>query len=168
GYQVLATVTGAEPGSQLEMANHLGVDRTVMTYLLDDLEQAGLIERHPDPADRRARRVVATARGCALRSELEGRLRAAEDAVLAGLGSPRDRAVFRDLLGPAGRARGRRGARGHRLRRSVLAGQACAWRRCAASTSPPKSPCGRRSTVCAWLASAVQSYSISRSSPCTR
>ena len=34
-----------------------------MTYLLDDLEKAGLIERRPDPADRRARRIAATASG---------------------------------------------------------------------------------------------------------
>ena len=38
-----------------------------MTYLLDDLEQAGLIERRPEPADRRARRVVATDAGRARR-----------------------------------------------------------------------------------------------------
>jgi DNA-binding transcriptional MocR family regulator len=50
-------------GSQLALAQHLGIDRTVMTYLLDDLEAAGLIERRPDPADRRARRVVATQLG---------------------------------------------------------------------------------------------------------
>jgi DNA-binding MarR family transcriptional regulator len=34
-----------------------------MTYLLDSLAEAGLVERRPDPADRRARRIVATARG---------------------------------------------------------------------------------------------------------
>jgi DNA-binding MarR family transcriptional regulator len=34
-----------------------------MTYLLDDLEAAKLVERQPDPADRRSRRVVATAHG---------------------------------------------------------------------------------------------------------
>ena len=31
-----------------------------MTYLLDDLEAAGLVERRPDPTDRRARRVAPT------------------------------------------------------------------------------------------------------------
>src|ERR1700733_12114543 len=50
GYQVLAAAAGDEHGSQLALAQHLGVDRTVMTYLLDDLESAGLIERRPDPA----------------------------------------------------------------------------------------------------------------------
>jgi len=34
-------------------AQQLGIDRTVMTHLLDDLERADLGERRPAPADRR-------------------------------------------------------------------------------------------------------------------
>src|ERR1700681_3366300 len=60
GHQVLSAAAQGAVSSQLALAQHLGVDRTVMTYLLDDLEAAGLIERRPDPADRRARRIVAT------------------------------------------------------------------------------------------------------------
>src|SRR2546423_13123516 len=71
GYQVLAAATHEVPGTQLALAQHLGVDRTVMTYLLDDLERAGLISRQPDPADRRARRVVATDAGRELLCTLE-------------------------------------------------------------------------------------------------
>src|ERR1700728_3722137 len=74
GYQVLTAVGRSDPRSQLELANHLGVDRTVMTYLLDDLERAGLIERRPDPADRRARRIVATTAGRELGCGLAKRL----------------------------------------------------------------------------------------------
>jgi DNA-binding MarR family transcriptional regulator len=85
GYQVLSAAAQGAVGSQLALAQHLGVDRTVMTYLLDDLEAAGLIERRPDPADRRARRVVATPRGTELLTELDGRLRAAEAYVLTPL-----------------------------------------------------------------------------------
>ena len=98
GYQVLAAAARDEHGSQLALAQHLGVDRTVMTYLLDSLAEAGLIQRRPDPADRRARRVVATARGRALLGELGERLRAAEDQVLAGLDEAEDRQAFRTLL----------------------------------------------------------------------
>jgi DNA-binding MarR family transcriptional regulator len=98
GYQVLAAAARDEHGSQLALAQHLGVDRTVMTYLLDSLAEAGLIERRPDPADRRARRVVATARGRALLGELGERLRAAEDQVLAGLDQDEDRQAFRTML----------------------------------------------------------------------
>ncbi len=98
GYQVLAAATRGDPASQLALAQHLGVDRTVMTYLLDDLERAGLIERRPDPADRRARRIVATAGGRELLGDLDRRLQAAEQQVLAGLEKESDRGTFRALL----------------------------------------------------------------------
>src|SRR5947208_13881354 len=45
GYQVIAAAARSEVGSQLALAHHLGIDRTVMTYMLDDLDAAGLIER---------------------------------------------------------------------------------------------------------------------------
>jgi DNA-binding MarR family transcriptional regulator len=85
GYQVLSAAAKGMVGSQLALAQHLGVDRTVMTYLLDDLEAANLIERRPDPADRRARRIVATERGTVLLTTLNDRLRAAEAHVLTPL-----------------------------------------------------------------------------------
>jgi DNA-binding MarR family transcriptional regulator len=86
GYQVLSAAVRGTVNSQLALAQHLGVDRTVMTYLLDDLESAGLIERHPDPADRRARQVVATPLGIELLADLDDRLRSAEAHLLAPLG----------------------------------------------------------------------------------
>jgi|SRR5579875_586402 len=98
GYQVLAAVSSSDPRSQLELAGHLGLDRTVMTYLLDDLEKAGLAERRPDPADRRARRVAATEAGQELLCDLRRRLQDAESHVLAGLADETDRTVFRELL----------------------------------------------------------------------
>ncbi len=85
GYQVLAAAAHGTVSSQLALAQHLGIDRTVMTYLIDDLEGAGLIERRPDPADRRARRLVATEQGAALLLELDLRLQAAEAQLLAPL-----------------------------------------------------------------------------------
>jgi DNA-binding MarR family transcriptional regulator len=98
GYRVLAAAARDEHGSQLALAQHLGVDRTVMTYLLDSLAEAGLVERQSDPADRRARRIVATGRGRALLDGLGERLRTAEDQVLAGLDDDEDRQAFRALL----------------------------------------------------------------------
>jgi DNA-binding MarR family transcriptional regulator len=85
GYQVLSAAAQGRVGSQLALAQYLGIDRTVMTYLLDDLEAVRLIERRPDPADRRARRVVATKRGIELLTELDDRLHAAESYLLAPL-----------------------------------------------------------------------------------
>ncbi|TQS46716.1 MarR family winged helix-turn-helix transcriptional regulator [Cryptosporangium phraense] len=97
GYQILATCVRDTPGTQLALAHQLGVDRTVMTYLLDDLEKAGLVTRQPDPADRRARRIVATETGRATLAELDKGLCEAEDRLLAGLPDG-ERATFRELL----------------------------------------------------------------------
>jgi DNA-binding MarR family transcriptional regulator len=94
GFQVLSAAAQGTVASQLALAQHLGVDRTVMTYLLDDLEAASLIERRPDPADRRARRIVATQQGNELLTSLNDRLRAAEAHLLAPLGTAR-RDAFR-------------------------------------------------------------------------
>src|SRR5918999_801145 len=97
GYQVLSAAAQGEPRSQLALAQYRGVDRTVMTYLLDDLETAGLVERRPDPADRRARRVVITDVGLTRLYELEQRLRMAEEHVLGPL-QPAERDTLRHLL----------------------------------------------------------------------
>ena len=97
GYQVLATAVAGPPRTQLALAQQLGVDRTVMTYLLDDIERAGLVERRPDPADRRARQVQVTAKGRDLSNDLRERLEKAEDHVLAVLPDG-DREQFRTLL----------------------------------------------------------------------
>jgi DNA-binding MarR family transcriptional regulator len=97
GYQVLAAAETDNLGTQLALANQLGVDRTVMTYLLDDLERAGLIERRPDPADRRVRRVAVTDQGRKLLTELDRRLNETEEHVLSALGDA-DRDTFRELL----------------------------------------------------------------------
>jgi DNA-binding MarR family transcriptional regulator len=97
GYQLLTIAARALPATQLAIAQQLGVDRTVMTYLLDDLEDAGLVERRRDPADRRARRIIATDKGHIHLAELRKRLRLAEDHVLAALGEP-ERDTFRELV----------------------------------------------------------------------
>jgi DNA-binding MarR family transcriptional regulator len=97
GYQVLRAAAHDTPGSQAALAQRLNIDRTVMTYLLDDLESAGLVSRQPDPADRRSRRVVATPHGRTVLADLDTRFRHAEQHLLAGL-SADAQAAFRTLL----------------------------------------------------------------------
>jgi DNA-binding MarR family transcriptional regulator len=97
GYQALAAVVRGDQPSQLALATHLGIDRTVMTYLIDDLVEAGLVERQLNPADRRQRRIVPTAEGVAVYSDLERRVREAEDALLSAL-EPTERQALRHLL----------------------------------------------------------------------
>ncbi|MBD8079888.1 MarR family winged helix-turn-helix transcriptional regulator [Cellulosimicrobium arenosum] len=96
GYQVLVSVVQGDQPTQLALAEHHGIDRTVMTYLVDDLVAAGLVERQQNPTDRRARRVVATADG---RRRLDGWARAVHDAEeqLLQMLSDDERSTFRHL-----------------------------------------------------------------------
>jgi DNA-binding MarR family transcriptional regulator len=97
GYQTLNEVVRGQQPSQLALANHLGIDRTVMTYVVDALEEAGLVERRPNPYDRRQRRIVATRRGHDAIATLCRRVTEAEDAVLGAL-EPAERVALRRLL----------------------------------------------------------------------
>ena len=85
GHLVLATIARDRPPSQLALAHELGVDRTAMTYLLDELETAGLVERRPDPADRRARQILITPAGSNALREYSKRLFEVENRLLAPL-----------------------------------------------------------------------------------
>jgi DNA-binding MarR family transcriptional regulator len=97
GYQTLREVARAQQPSQLALASRLGIDRTVMTHVIDELEEAGLVERCPNPGDRRQRRIIATPQGREAVSALCLRVTEAENAVLAAL-DPTERAVVRRLL----------------------------------------------------------------------
>ncbi|QZN86474.1 MarR family winged helix-turn-helix transcriptional regulator [Cellulomonas sp. C5510] len=97
GFLVLREVVrGAHP-SQAALAASLGIDRTVMTYLLDDLERAGLVTRRVAEVDRRQRRVLATPDTEGLLADLEQRVARAEDAVFGAL-DPSDRRTVSALL----------------------------------------------------------------------
>ncbi|WP_351225636.1 MarR family winged helix-turn-helix transcriptional regulator [Streptomyces sp. NPDC002133] len=95
GYHILAVVVHEEVPTQGALAARLVIDRSVLTYVIDDLEAAGLIERQRDPRDRRARRIVATDGGRQALADAEERVALAEDHVLRGL-PEEQRAAFRD------------------------------------------------------------------------
>ena len=97
GYQTLAAVVRGDQQNQLALATYLGIDRTVMTYLIDDLVTAGLVERRLTPADRRQRKIVATARGVTTLRDLQRQVREAEDRLLETLDDS-ERQAFRTLL----------------------------------------------------------------------
>ncbi|MEU2979909.1 MarR family winged helix-turn-helix transcriptional regulator [Streptomyces hirsutus] len=97
GYQVLSTVIHGNQPSQLSLAAHLGIDRSVMTYLIDDLVEAGLVERRPNPADRRQRKIVATELGIRTFTELERRVHDIRSTVLGAL-APDERQALCSLV----------------------------------------------------------------------
>jgi len=104
GYYVLKAVQSQCPGSQLELGRRLLIDKTVMTHVLDDLESAGLVERQPDPSDRRARRVVLTEAGGELVADSARRLADHENAMLAPLADEQRAALVEALTLLAGHA----------------------------------------------------------------
>jgi DNA-binding MarR family transcriptional regulator len=60
---VLTVLAADYPLSQHEAAGRLGVDRTTMVALIDELEAKGLVERHRSAADRRKNIVQLTEAG---------------------------------------------------------------------------------------------------------
>jgi MarR family transcriptional regulator, transcriptional regulator for hemolysin len=62
GYHVLRAALSGEH-TQTELAEMVGLDKTTMVVAVDELEKAGLAERHLDPDDRRARVIAVTAAG---------------------------------------------------------------------------------------------------------
>lgn len=97
GYQVLVAVEQGPPSSQLALSRRLGIDKTAMTYLVDDLEAAGLVARRPDPSDRRVRHLLATPDGRAALQRARAGLRGVE-ARLLGVLDAADQAQLRRLL----------------------------------------------------------------------
>ncbi|MEX5708246.1 MarR family transcriptional regulator [Parafrankia sp. FMc6] len=96
GFYVLDAAVGGTAHNQIEVARRFSIDRTVMVRLVDEMERAGLVERRPDPADRRARMIIATERGIQEHERVRRQLRAVDDHVLAPL-APADREVFTGL-----------------------------------------------------------------------
>jgi DNA-binding MarR family transcriptional regulator len=98
GFQILNTLASAEhPPTQAELSMHLAIDRTVLTYVIDDLTAAGLVERRPDARDRRVRRLALTAAGSRRLADLRGRVTDAESGLFPGLAAA-DAAALRTLL----------------------------------------------------------------------
>jgi DNA-binding MarR family transcriptional regulator len=62
-WAVLNCLTEERGYSQGEVAQRLGVDRTTMVALVDDLQRKGLVVREPHPEDRRKNRVELTLEG---------------------------------------------------------------------------------------------------------
>jgi DNA-binding MarR family transcriptional regulator len=82
----LLNVLGAREGAiQQELGSAMGIDRSTMVLLIDELEAAGLAKRRPHPKDRRAREVVITPKGRRVLEQGRRMARQVEDEVLGGL-----------------------------------------------------------------------------------
>jgi DNA-binding MarR family transcriptional regulator len=83
--------------SQRDVAGALGLDPSQVVLLVDDLASSGLVERRQSAADRRARLIVATGEGLAVRDEVLPLVQAAVAAQLGELTST-EQYLLKDLL----------------------------------------------------------------------
>lgn len=72
--------------SQIAIAERVGLDKTTLTYLLDDLEREGLIKRTTDPNDRRSRHISLTAEGSKALARYSRAVEQVDQQILARLG----------------------------------------------------------------------------------
>lgn len=89
---VLIAIDERAPSSQHDIAQRMGVDRTTMVTLVDELEGKGLVERTPDARDRRKNVVALTEAG---RATQLGATAAADEAERRFLGPLADDEVAR-------------------------------------------------------------------------
>ncbi|GAA4984054.1 MarR family winged helix-turn-helix transcriptional regulator [Kitasatospora paranensis] len=81
-YPVLSGLARTGPRSAADLGREIGLDRTTVTRRADRLEQAGLLRRQPDPADRRATLLALTDDGHSTVAATRQRLAAAiEDSI---------------------------------------------------------------------------------------
>jgi DNA-binding MarR family transcriptional regulator len=66
---ILTLILEREPLTQTALCDMLGIDRTTMVALIDDLERKRLVVRRRDPSDRRAYVIHPTNRGHAKKVE---------------------------------------------------------------------------------------------------
>ncbi|MFJ9950666.1 MarR family winged helix-turn-helix transcriptional regulator [Kitasatospora sp. NPDC091207] len=83
------------PMTMRELAERMSCEPSNTTFVVDKLEKQSLIGRHPHPTDRRAKQLVLTPEGTALRERLLVLL--AVDSPLSAL-DPQEQRVLRGLL----------------------------------------------------------------------
>ncbi|MFD7496509.1 MarR family winged helix-turn-helix transcriptional regulator [Streptomyces sp. NPDC059832] len=112
---VLSALVDFGPHVQRELASRLGIDRSDIVKIVDDLSVAGLVDRARDTGDRRRVTVTPTSAGRAALRELQAEALTVQEALLAPLTGP-EQAQLAALLrrvhahvheGPAGAQPGR-------------------------------------------------------------
>ena len=85
------------PVSQQKLGEQLGIDRTTVVELIDDLEKKGVVERRRNPADRRSYGLHLTARGRTVQKRATTAFDAAVDEFFGPLTSA-ERKALADML----------------------------------------------------------------------
>ncbi len=96
-YAVLATLDEFGPASQARLSDRTRIHRSDLVAVITELTERGLVDRSPDPADRRRNLVTLTAPGRRRLHKLDKILAAVDDEVFAPL-DPAQRTQLTDLL----------------------------------------------------------------------
>ena len=84
-----AIINSPSLSAQVDIAKRLRIEGPTMTRMLDTLEADGLVERLPDPADRRTKQLRLTAEGERVLEEIFGIADALRDRLLNGVPAER-------------------------------------------------------------------------------
>ncbi|MFG1961344.1 MarR family winged helix-turn-helix transcriptional regulator [Nonomuraea sp. NPDC049028] len=96
-YRLLATLEQSGPASQAALGRRSGIHLSDMVATINELADGGLVERAPDPSDRRRNIISLTAAGKRQLRRLEKRLAETQEELLAPL-SPEERRRLTELL----------------------------------------------------------------------
>lgn len=96
-WRAIATISVNPGTTQREVANLLEINSVTAGRIIDRLEAAGLIERRPDPADRRANRIYTKPEAAPLQAKLTALALDEEALLLQGIDEA-ERAVLLRLL----------------------------------------------------------------------
>ncbi len=96
-WTILKQLWQQEGRSQVELQELLGLDKATITGLVQRMTSLGLIQRSPDPNDKRVQRVFLTERGRALEPITSSIVEEVNASTLAGF-SEDERAFFLRLL----------------------------------------------------------------------
>ncbi|MGP5219895.1 MarR family winged helix-turn-helix transcriptional regulator [Arthrobacter rhombi] len=96
-YAVLMALVDLGPLAPHELATRLNTDRSHVSTYVESLQRSGLIERHPDPSDRRRIIVAITSAGTEIAHDVAAASTEAELNLLSGLAED-ERVELRRLL----------------------------------------------------------------------
>jgi len=86
----------SQPPSQTQLAEHAGTDPMMTSQVIRKLAARGLLDRHPNPTDSRARQLTLTPLGAAVLTRALADVETTDENYFAALGSRRD-AFLADL-----------------------------------------------------------------------